>query len=130
MILYGLSLGRDSPQRTQRPQSLMSFAHPETMKMPLWGPFFLAKALRPQECTGLAPLGPSRLCERVPARRVAAIFRADERRDRRDTAPMAKAGYKYPPPRPAEGGMAQAYFLCVLRALCGDLPQKARGCFQ
>jgi len=45
--------------------------------MLLWGPFFLAKALRRQEFTGLAPLRPSRLCERVPARRVAAIFRAE-----------------------------------------------------
>ena len=104
--MYRLTYGRRSgtPRRARNePQSLMSFAHPETMKMPLWGPFFLAKALRRQEFTGLAPLRPSRLCERVPARRVAAIFRADERRwtRRQSQAPRAHPGdcvcFRFPP---------------------------------
>jgi hypothetical protein len=46
------------------PQSFMSFAHPETMKILLSTLFFLAKTLRRQEFTGLAPLRRSRLCEK------------------------------------------------------------------
>ncbi len=59
----------------------MSFAHPETMKMTLSGPFFLAKTLRCQEFTSSPSLRTSRLCEtgfpRHRPRRVAVIFRAE-----------------------------------------------------
>jgi hypothetical protein len=42
-------------------QSIMNFVHPETTEMLLSMVFFLAKTLRRQEFTGLAPLRPSRL---------------------------------------------------------------------
>ncbi len=38
--------GGRHPAPRKEPQSLTSFAHPETMKMALWGAFFLAKAQR------------------------------------------------------------------------------------